>query len=90
MVGMAIMVVMPTRSSNGISTGACVPYTARIISTVSWFNYRTARWAAWHRVNLRPLVEHFRKKLLRSSTVPMGTRAQKAAAMTDESNVQVN
>ncbi|WP_322070252.1 LysR family transcriptional regulator [Paraburkholderia bannensis] len=39
-----------------------------VLRELSWFSYRTALWAAWHRVNLRPLVEHFRKVLLQSST----------------------
>ncbi|AUT61673.1 LysR family transcriptional regulator [Paraburkholderia terrae] len=41
-----------------------------VLHELSWFSYRTALWAAWHRVNLRPLVEHFRKTLLHSSAVP--------------------
>ena len=28
-----------------------------------WLSYTTPLWAAWHRVNLRPLVETFRKVL---------------------------
>jgi DNA-binding transcriptional LysR family regulator len=31
---------------------------------VPWFNYRTSLWVAWHRINLRPLVESFRKTLI--------------------------
>jgi DNA-binding transcriptional LysR family regulator len=31
---------------------------------LSWFTYRTPLWAAWHKVNLRPLVEIFRQTLL--------------------------
>jgi DNA-binding transcriptional LysR family regulator len=38
-----------------------------VLHELSWFTYRTALWAAWHRINLRPLVEHFRKTLLHSS-----------------------
>ena len=38
-----------------------------VLHKLSWFSYRTALWAAWHRVNLRPLVEHFRTTLLSSS-----------------------
>lgn len=29
-----------------------------------WFSYRTPLWAAWHRINLRPLVATFRQVLL--------------------------
>lgn len=35
-----------------------------VLRELSWFSYRTALWAAWHRVNLRPLVERFRMMLL--------------------------
>jgi DNA-binding transcriptional LysR family regulator len=41
-----------------------------VLRELAWFSYRTALWAAWHRVNLRPLVEHFRTTLLRSSGAP--------------------
>lgn len=40
-----------------------------VLHELSWFSYRSALWAVWHRVNLRPLVEHFRKTLLGSSTM---------------------
>jgi DNA-binding transcriptional LysR family regulator len=43
-----------------------------VLHEISWFSYRSALWAVWHRVNLRPLVEHFRKTLLRSSTMTAG------------------
>lgn len=35
-----------------------------VLRDLSWFTYRTPLWAAWHRINLRPLVEIFRKTLL--------------------------
>jgi DNA-binding transcriptional LysR family regulator len=38
-----------------------------VLRDLSWFSYRTPLWAAWHKVNLRPLVEIFRKTLLETS-----------------------
>ncbi|QBR01642.1 LysR family transcriptional regulator [Paraburkholderia pallida] len=38
-----------------------------VLHELAWFSYRTALWAAWHKVNLRPLVGHFRTTLLDSS-----------------------
>ncbi|AGW92831.1 MULTISPECIES: LysR family transcriptional regulator [Cupriavidus] len=38
-----------------------------VLHDLSWFTYRTPLWAAWHKVNLRPLVEIFRKTLLATS-----------------------
>lgn len=38
-----------------------------VLHELSWFSYRTALWAVWHRINLRPLVEHFRTVLLNAS-----------------------
>ena len=35
-----------------------------VLRELPWFNYRTPLWAAWHRVNLRPLVAAFRATLL--------------------------
>ena len=40
-----------------------------VLRELSWFTYRTPLWAAWHRINLRPLVETFRKTLLEASGV---------------------
>ncbi|QRQ84987.1 LysR substrate-binding domain-containing protein [Cupriavidus oxalaticus] len=40
-----------------------------VLHDLSWFSYRTPLWAAWHKVNLRPLVEIFRKTLLQASGV---------------------
>ena len=34
-----------------------------VLHELPWFQYRTSLWVAWHRVNLRPLVETFRKTL---------------------------
>jgi DNA-binding transcriptional LysR family regulator len=44
-----------------------------VLHELSWFTYRTPLWAAWHKVNLRPLVEGFRKILLDAGEV--GVRA---------------
>lgn len=38
---------------------------------ISWFNYRTSLWVAWHKINLRPLVESFRKTLEGASALQM-------------------
>jgi DNA-binding transcriptional LysR family regulator len=35
-----------------------------VLREVPWMTYRTPLWAAWHRVNLRPLVAIFREVLL--------------------------
>jgi DNA-binding transcriptional LysR family regulator len=35
-----------------------------VLRELPWFDYRAPLWAAWHRINLRPLVEHFRETLL--------------------------
>jgi DNA-binding transcriptional LysR family regulator len=35
-----------------------------VLREVPWFTYRTPLWAAWHRINLRPLVEIFRLTLV--------------------------
>ena len=37
-----------------------------VLREVPWFSYRTPLWAAWHKVNLRPLVGIFRETLLAS------------------------
>jgi len=34
-----------------------------VLREVPWLAFTTPLWAAWHRVNLRPLVETFRKVL---------------------------
>lgn len=35
-----------------------------VLRELPWFTYRTPLWAAWHRINLRPLVTSFRETLL--------------------------
>ncbi|CAG9166480.1 LysR family transcriptional regulator [Cupriavidus pampae] len=51
-----------------------------VLHELPWFSYRTPLWAAWHRVNLRPLVESFRKTLLDvSSARAAATEALEAA-----------
>jgi DNA-binding transcriptional LysR family regulator len=35
-----------------------------VLRELAWFTYHTPLWAAWHRINLRPLVGHFKKTLL--------------------------
>jgi DNA-binding transcriptional LysR family regulator len=32
-----------------------------VLREVQWISFTTPLWAAWHRINLRPLVETFRK-----------------------------
>ncbi|MGF6771865.1 DNA-binding transcriptional LysR family regulator [Paraburkholderia sp. GAS199] len=41
-----------------------------VLHELPWFGYRSALWAVWHRINLRPLVENFRTTLLASSDLP--------------------
>ena len=38
--------------------------TGVVLRELPWFSYRTPLWAAWHRINLRPLVATFRETLL--------------------------
>jgi DNA-binding transcriptional LysR family regulator len=35
-----------------------------VLRELPWFSYRVPLWAAWHRINLRPLVATFRETLL--------------------------
>jgi DNA-binding transcriptional LysR family regulator len=42
-----------------------------LLRELPWFSYRTPLWAAWHRVNLRPLVATFREMLLDGITQPV-------------------
>lgn len=35
-----------------------------VLRALPWFSYRAPLWAAWHRINLRPLVASFRATLL--------------------------
>ena len=45
-----------------------------VLHELPWFDYRTPLWLAWHRVNLRPLVDIFRRTLLDTSRMrPHGT-----------------
>jgi len=37
-----------------------------LLKELAWFTYRSVLWAAWHKVNLRPLVTVFRQTLLAS------------------------
>ncbi len=46
-----------------------------VLRELAWFSYRTALWAAWHKVNLRPLVGNFRATLLHSSSEMAGASA---------------
>lgn len=39
-----------------------------VLRELPWFSYRTPLWAAWHRINLRPLVASFRQTLLELAT----------------------
>jgi DNA-binding transcriptional LysR family regulator len=39
-----------------------------VLRELPWFGYRAPLWAAWHRVNLRPLVATFRETLLELAT----------------------
>ncbi|MEC3767003.1 MULTISPECIES: LysR family transcriptional regulator [Cupriavidus] len=50
-----------------------------VLHELSWLDYRTPLWAAWHKVNLRPLVEIFRKTLLQSSMMATAHTAAQAA-----------
>lgn len=40
-----------------------------VVRELAWFSYRTPLWAAWHKVNLRPLVGIFRETLLAQAQV---------------------
>lgn len=40
-----------------------------VLRALPWFAYRTPLWAAWHKVNLRPLVGIFRETLLAQAGV---------------------
>jgi DNA-binding transcriptional LysR family regulator len=39
-----------------------------VLRELPWFRYRTPLWAAWHKINLRPLVASFRETLLELAT----------------------
>jgi len=51
-----------------------------VLRELSWFQYRTPLWAAWHKVNLRPLVEIFRKTLLDTSGAVPASKVAKMAS----------
>lgn len=34
-----------------------------VLPELPWINYSTQLWAAWHKINQRPLVSHFRQIL---------------------------
>jgi DNA-binding transcriptional LysR family regulator len=48
-----------------------------VLRELPWFSYRTPLWAAWHRINLRPLVASFRETLLEAkpACAPAAVRA---------------
>lgn len=48
-----------------------------VLHELPWFEYRMPLWIAWHKVNLRPLVEIFRHTLLETSSAE--TAAGRAA-----------
>lgn len=50
-----------------------------VLRELSWFAYRTPLWAAWHKVNLRPLVEIFRKTLVAGSGATRESAGKKPA-----------
>jgi DNA-binding transcriptional LysR family regulator len=43
-----------------------------VLREVPWICFTRPLWAAWHRINLRPLVETFRKVLTESGSVHGG------------------
>lgn len=45
-----------------------------VLHELPWFDYRTSLWVAWHRINLRPLVECFRKTLVEADTLNAETK----------------
>ncbi|WP_342120845.1 LysR family transcriptional regulator [Pseudoduganella sp. OTU4001] len=51
-----------------------------VLRDLAWLTYRSPLWAAWHRINLRPLVEIFRTTLLETSAASMRTGPVPAAA----------
>ncbi|AOJ62640.1 LysR family transcriptional regulator [Burkholderia ubonensis] len=42
-----------------------------VVRELPWFCYRTPLWAAWHKVNLRPLVGIFREILVTANSVEL-------------------
>lgn len=51
-----------------------------VLRELSWFAYRTPLWAVWHKINLRPLVEIFRKTLVTTANGVAHESAAKEAA----------
>ncbi len=52
-----------------------------VLHELSWFSYRTPLWAAWHKVNLRPLVEIFRETLLHEDRAGAGRKMRLSGMM---------
>jgi DNA-binding transcriptional LysR family regulator len=59
-----------------------------VLREVSWFAYRTPLWAAWHKVNLRPLVSIFREVLLDNAKLRAGRSADVDAVDKTDSATQ--
>lgn len=53
-----------------------------VLRELSWFSYRTPLWAAWHKINLRPLVKSFRRTLLGSGGVSEAVMAVREGRQT--------
>lgn len=51
-----------------------------VLHALPWFSYRTPLWLAWHKVNLRPLVEIFRQTLLETSRLQLEPQPHADAA----------
>lgn len=51
-----------------------------VLRELPWFHHRTPLWAAWHRVNLRPLVASFRATLLDAAAAGVAQIGQSAEA----------
>jgi len=72
MAGLQIKQVMADstyRIESGPAVGNRVVQPAGVVlRELPWFSYRTPLCAAWHRINLRPLVETFRHTLIETAT----------------------
>lgn len=42
-----------------------------VLRELPWFCYHTPLWAAWHKINLRPLVGIFREILISTNAIPL-------------------
>ena len=51
-----------------------------VLRELPWFTYRTPLWAAWHRINLRPLVATYREILLAGVPAEMEDAQQEIAS----------